>query len=301
MKSTKIAAVSMVSQFGRTEDNFEHMLGLIEQAAQQQVDLVCFPEIALQGYHADKQRMRQDAQTEDSPICRHLIESARAHRLVASVGMAYREGQKVYNAQVFFGPDGILGFAPKVHLCGEELDIFDCGNEWPVIDLGFARIGTVICYDAGFPEAARCLALDGAEIILMSFATGRRDLSGRKQDPKLWREQVLRWAPARAYDNRVFVVAVNHAGNVRDEDNVVDVAWAETGEIHRWPAYSFVVDPSGELIAESARDHNNERVLFAELDPQRLDRWRQGVGDFLKHRRPETYRRLTSNDPSFSC
>jgi len=180
-----------------------------------------------------------------------------------------------------------------VHLCGIELEMFDPGEDWPVVDLGFARVGTVICYDAELPEAARCLALGGADVIIMSFATGRCDSCGRPQDPLAWPDQAQRWAPARAYENRVFVVGVNHAGNVIDEDRIAGASWVEAGALHRWPGYSFAVSPSGELIDGSARDHNDERMLVVDLDPATLAHWRVAVGDFLKARRPETYGRLT--------
>ncbi|MCH2210687.1 MAG: hypothetical protein MK110_05260 [Fuerstiella sp.] len=284
----------MASRFGRPEENLQRIVHWSETAAEQQANIVCFPEICLQGYHTDRSLMQRQAEPLDGPSCQRLVDVAARSGLVISVGMAVRQEHKVFNAQVFLGADGPLGFAAKVHVCGEEAQMFHAGSGWPVVDLGFARVGTAICYDAEFPEAARCLALNGAEIVLMSFATGRCDSCGRSQDPQEWPAQVARWASARAYENRVFVLGVNHAGNVADDDRIAGASWVEPGAMHRWPGYSFAIDPGGEWISESARDHNHERLLMVDLDPQVLAQWRAGSGDFLHARRPETYTQLVA-------
>jgi predicted amidohydrolase len=288
----KIACASIASEFGQTATNLATMFKMIEEAAAESAQLICFPEVSLQGYHTDRQRVHREAETADGPSCSKLIEAAKQYDMTVSVGMALRVDDHVYNAQVYLDKTGPLGYSTKVHICGEEGHLFDPGNDWPVIDLGFAKIGTVICFDAEFPEAARCLALEGADIILMSFATGRCDSCGRPQDPLNWADQVLTWAPARAYENRVFVVAVNHAGDVEDKEDLCGASWVKPGEMHRWPGYSFVVSPSGEVIAESARDHNQQRLLVADLDPADLLYWRSNDGDLIKYRRPETYGRM---------
>lgn len=286
--------ISFAAEFGDTQRNLDRMVPLIEEAAELGAKLVCLPEIALQGYHTDLPKMRREAEAIDGPSCSRLIEEAQRHDLVVSVGMALREGERVFNAQVFLGPKGPLGYAPKIHLTGEEAEMFDAGDHWPVIDLGFAKVGTIICFDAEFPEAARCLALQGADVILMSFATGRCDSCGRPQDPLQWPDQVLTWAPARAYENRVFILAVNHSGDIVDDQSVCGASWIEAGATHRWPGYSFAVGPDGVVLAESDRDHNRERILCVDLEPDLISNWREAAGDFLHWRRPETYGELTS-------
>ena len=288
----KVACASIASAFGQTQRNLANMLEMIDEAAAGGAKLVCFPEVSLQGYFTDKKRIAHEAQTIDGPACQTLTEAAKRHDLVVSVGMALREGEAIYNAQVYLDGTGPLGRSTKVHICGEEGRLFDPGNDWPVIDLGFAKVGTVICFDAEFPEAARCLALGGADIIIMSFATGRCDSCGRRQDPLQWPDQVMAWAPARAFENRTFVVAVNHAGDVMDEEDICGAAWVEPGQMHRWPGFSFVVGPGGQVIGESTRQHNRQRLLVAQLDPEDLSYWRKDAGDFIKFRRPSTYHRL---------
>ncbi len=288
----RVAAISFASRFNRPGENAARMADFAAQAAGAGADWAVFPEVALQGFHGDRELMRDTAEPTDGPLMGALLAAARQHQITLSVGMALRVGERVHNAQVHLGPDGVLGYAAKVHMAGEEAATFDAGHDWPVVDLGFCRVGTLICFDAEFPEAARSLALDGAEVLLMSFATGRCDSCGRPQDPLVWPDQVLTWAPSRAYDNRTFVVATNHAGDIRDEDGVAGSSWIEPGAVHRWPGYAFALDPGGALLAESGREDNREHMLLAELDCERMGFWRQGSGNFLAERRPETYTRL---------
>jgi len=295
MTKTRVALVSFTSQFGKPEDNLRSIIKNVECAAKEKASLVCFPEIALQGYHTDIRLMREQAEDCDGPICQKLIETARQNQIVISLGMALSVNGRVFNAQVYLGPMGILGYSPKVHLAPEEANCYTAGDNWPVIDLGFAKVGTLICFDAQFPEAARCLALGGADVLLMSFATGRCDPCGRPQSPDAWANHVLAWAPSRACDNRVFVLGVNHAGDVFDDGKVAGASWVKPGELHQWPGYSFAVGPTGTLLAESSRSHNRERMLVVELDPGLRDHWRLGIGNLLNYRRPETYRQLLAS------
>lgn len=292
MKRTRVMLVSPRCEFGEVDENLRVILRGIERAGRRGAQLVCFPEIALQGYHNNAALVREQAQRADGPACAAIAAAAGRAGVVVSVGMALRVGRRVLNAQVFIAGRGVIGYAAKVHLCGGEEKLFDAADTWPVIDLGFARIGTLLCFDGEFPEAARCLALDGANIVLMSFATGRCDSCGRPQKAAKWAQQVMRWAPSRAYDNRVFVLGVNHAGDVRDDEGLAVSRWATAGATHRWPGYSFAIGPDGATLRESPRAHNRPRDLVIDLSPDLIKHWRSCGGDFLRFRRPEAYRRI---------
>src|SRR5206468_10459706 len=108
----------------------------------------------------------------------------------------------------------------KVHHYRNDRN-YDPGSWWKVIPWKGWRVGATICYDSEFPEAARILALQGAQVLLMSFATGRRNSINEPARPGDWKKELMAYAPARAYDNRIFVVGFNHAGEVRD-----DSGWA---------------------------------------------------------------------------
>lgn len=294
MRNARISAVAFKSAFGATEQNLARMIEFVEKAASEKADLVCFPEIAIQGYFSDAEAMRQQAQTLDGPVCLQLTAAAKQNKITITTGLVLRKDEKLFNAQIYVGPDGVIGYSTKNHAGPGGHDAgCDGGDTWPVFDLGFAKVGTLICYDAEFPEAARSLALDGAEIILMSFATGRCDSCGRAQPPQAWAEQVLQWAPAKAYENRVFVVGFNHAGDVLDDNGIAAASWLEPGSPHRWPGYCFAISPDGQVIAATSNENNDEKMLIVDLQAQTLDHWRQGGGNFLKYRRPELYDRLT--------
>ena len=292
MNECRVALISFESRFARPVENLGRIIQWVRTAAGKKADLVCFPEVALQGYCDDVGTIRGQAETLDGPMCAELTAVAGECGLVISLGMALRADDDLLNAQVFVGAGGVLGYAAKVHHGKDGHSCYSSGKTWPVIDLGFAKVGTLICWDAEFPEAARCLALGGADVLLMSFASGRCDSSGRRQEPEEWAEQVLAWAPSRAYDNRVFVLGVNHAGNVRDEENSCEPALGDAEGVHHWPGYSFSAGPDGRLLAESTRHHNDERMLLVDLDPKLRERWRSGSGDFLANRHPETYTRI---------
>jgi len=303
----KVAAVAMRSEFGDVEHNLDGMLRWMEVAARRGADLVCFPEIALQGYCTLPTLIRGLAETIDGPSCTALAEKAFALGVTVSTGMSLREGDRVYNSQVFIGPTGLLGAQHKVHICGNDR-AYDPGSSWNVVRVGEWDIGTTICLDAEFPEAARIQGIKGAHLLLMSFATGRRNSLNQAARPEDWVKELMYWAPARAYDNRVFVVGVNHGGEVRD-DRALAVAnpggrpgeeeWAPPGTIHRWPGYSFAINPLGAVFAESDRSQRDENMLLVELDPDVMRKARTPItvkwptgeveGHFLNVRRADTF------------
>eukprot|EP01052_Picozoa_sp_SAG31_P027150 SAG31_NODE_2517_length_5576_cov_3.265839_4_plen_97_part_00 len=84
-------------------------------------------------------------------------------------------------------------------------------------------------------------------------------------------------------------IGTNHAGDVADPKGVADTACANNG-LHRWPGFCFVLDPIGSTLAASdIANGNGENIVYANLDPNSLSRWRKGSGDMIKYRRPDTY------------
>ena len=117
-------------------------------------------------------------------------------------------------------------------------------------------------------------------------------------------ERIKGYLPARAYDNRVFVVRCNNAGDVVDRDGIAPIPLAKPplakGDTHQWSGYSMVADPNGAIVAESPEsDGNGESIVYADLDPQvRLDSIGKPGPDTLLAWRPETYdRRITTPPP----
>lgn len=292
MQDIRIAAISSHSKFGDTCANLANILGCIDDAAAAKAALVCFAELALQGYGADRQRMRDLAEPADGPSCRAIHDRARRHNLIVSFGMSLAVDEKVYNSNVLIGPDGVLGVSHKIHTSGTDA-LFDQANDWPVFDIGKCKLGVLICRDACLPESARILALKGAEVVIICFASGRLDCRGQLQDPLLWSEQVLRWTPARAFDNGLYVVGVNQAGDISDPDGIAEARCADEHGLHRWPGYSFAIAPDGSILAESDRTHNRQRMLVVDLS---VVLRQQSRSRFLYERRPDTYGDLVSTE-----
>lgn len=314
MNTLRVAAVTMRCEFGDPDTNVATILDWMDRAAHAKANLICFPEIALQGYCTVKSIVHRTAETLDGPYLAQIERQARALDITAAVGVALRHEGGVYNSHVFIGPDGFLGAQNKVHLCPADHN-FDPGMTWDVIEAAGWRVGTTICFDSAYPEAARILALKGADLVLMSFASGRRDRHGAPAEPANFARELLKWAPSRAYDNRVFVMGINHGGEVADPEGHAVAnplgcegveEWAPPGTVHRWPGYSFAIDPHGNLIAESDRATHESTMLLADLDPNALNATRVPIavktpdgiisGDFLAVRRHDTFGQLLEPD-----
>ena len=163
MKDVKVAAVAFRSEFGDPAANCESMLALVTEAAGAGADWVTFPEVALQGYHSDVARMQREAEPLDGVHLGRLRRAAAQHTVTLSVGLALRlDDGRVLNSVLHIGPDGEFRGEPrcsgKVHVCpGNEQELFATPRpeeSFPVVDLGFAKVGTVICC-AGTPLPTR--------------------------------------------------------------------------------------------------------------------------------------------------
>lgn len=174
------------------EANRGQLAGLVDQAAGQGSDLVLLPEYAVHN-HTGVSPVAGSEAVPDGPTCRLLAAKAREHRMYVCAGMVERCGELAFNTTVLFGRDGsLVGAYRKVHLYWPEemWEGLSPGDELPVFDLDFATVAVMTCYDSWFPETARVLALKGAEVILFPSAGYHPPL-----------------LPARAVDNRAFVVA----------------------------------------------------------------------------------------------
>jgi N-carbamoylputrescine amidase len=269
-----------------TEDlshNLERTAAFIGRAASRGADVVCLQELFATRYFAQRRdlRARELAQPIPGPLSRFLSDCARKHRVTLVGGSIYERGRdgRRYNTALVHGPRGTqIGKYRKMHIPHDpkyyERDYFAPGNLGYVqVSTRKARIAPLVCYDQWFPEAARINAVRGAQILFYPTAIGwfpdlRRDepFSARR-----W-EDAMR---AHASMNGVFVAAVNRVGR--------------EGDLQFWGG-SFVADPFGEVIARASR--TREEVLLADLDLGLIRESQDGWG-FLRHRRPDSYRRLT--------
>jgi len=151
--------------FGEVDHNIEQA---IQALAGLETDLIVLPELFNTGYQFVS---REEAETlaEEIPsgkTCQAMTDLAREEETFLVFGMAERDGDHIYNGSAVVGPEGFIGKYRKTHLFAEEKHCFDPGDSgFQVFDLGLAKIGVMICFDWWFPESARVLALEGADII----------------------------------------------------------------------------------------------------------------------------------------
>lgn len=255
---------------------------LLEKAASQGAEIVCLPETFATYGNARRLPLEPLPDGETAQKCAALARRHHLHLIAPLVGTL--EGV-ARNAALWFDPSGTYrGAYNKVHLTTPEREQgLVPGDDWPVFEMECARAGTVrvgvfTCFDVNFPEAAHLLALGGAEILFHPTVYGMYGETG-------W-EAVLR---ARAIDNCVYVVTVNHG--IRDDE-----PWMPGMSLGR----SGVVGPDGLTLAETGRYAG---VVTATLDLARRRLVRSfgvaGEADFRhelwRHRRPETYGDLATS------
>jgi beta-ureidopropionase len=256
----------------------EKHLGYIQQAAAAGAQIACLQEIFYGPYFCAEQETRWYDFTEqvpDGPTIRLMQEQARRHHLALIVPIYEREQEGVYyNTAAVISADGnYVGKYRKTHIPHVapgfwEKFYFRPGNlGYPVFDLGFVRIGVYICYDRHFPEGARALGLNGAEIVFNPSAT----VAGLSEH--LWKLE----QPAHAVANGYFIGAINRVG--------IEAPW-NIGEFY---GSSYFCNPRGQIIAQASRD--KDEVLTADLDLDVISEVRK-TWQFFRDRRPDQYEAL---------
>jgi len=255
--------------------NIDNQMRLVEDAAKQGVQMLCFQEIFTTPYFCAEQQTRWYEAVEkvpDGPTVKLMQDVAKQHGMVLIVPI-YEEEQTgiYYNTAAVIDADGkYLGKYRKTHIPHVapgfwEKFYFRPGNlGYPCFDTAFARIGVYICYDRHFPEGARCLGLNGAEIIFNPSAT----VAGLSE--YLWKLE----QPAHAVANGYFVGAINRVGT--------EAPW-NIGEFY---GQSYFCDPRGQIIAEGSRDQ--DELVVADLDMDKI-REARNTWQFFRDRRPDAY------------
>jgi len=256
-------------------DAIEKHLKLIDEAARKGAKILCMQEIFTGPYFCAEQTTRWYGMVEkipDGPTVQLMREIARKHGMAIIVPI-YEEDIKgvYYNTAAVIDADGkYLGKYRKHHIphCAPgfwEKFYFKPGNlGYPVFKTQFADIGVYICYDRHFPEGARALGLNGAEIVFNPSAT----VAGLSE--YLWKLE----QPAHAVANGYFVGAINRVGR--------EHPW-NIGEFY---GQSYFCTPRGKIIAEGSRD--KEEVVVADLNLDEIQEVRN-VWQFFRDRRPESY------------
>ena len=273
----------------------------VDKAVEERADLVVFPEMCLTGYwhvrNLDKAGVEALAEpVPDGPLSRALLALSSEKGLTIGAGLIERGDDGLnYNTYLVAMPDGRFAKHRKLHAFISEH--VSSGSDYTVFELpDGTKAGVLICYDCNLGENVRATALRGAEVLLAPHQTGGCDTPSPRCmgaiDLKLWenrsenpeaieaelkgpkgREWLLKWLPARAHDNGIFLVFSNGVGV---DDNEV-----RTGN-------AMILDPYGDLLAETWRAADD--MVVADLDPD-LRKMCTGVR-WIRSRRPELYAEL---------
>ncbi len=291
MESFKIASVSMNSPFGEYDWVLAQMDGYCRKAADAGVRIVLFPELLIHS-HCNPQTWDLAEAIPDGPTTRRCIEMAANYGLVLSVGISEKPRDIVFNTQFLVGPSGYIGKQRKIHMSRDETLYYKGGREIEVHDLGFCKVGTIICYDNQFPEVARILALKGADVLLMPHAARLRMWDETPESAAAARQHSIDFFIScyamRARENACFAVLTNMAGRA--------------GQLETYPANSpaqphhcgggIMFAPDGEVLASTQRDEIRDEMIICELDSGRLAAERSLPNYTLRTRRPELYDEL---------
>ena len=276
MLDTRIAMVQMCSMVGESSRNIDVIANFVNRAAEESVDIVCFPELSVSGYNAGN-RFTPEPEPVPGPSTDKLVTIAAENNLTFLVGILERDnGGVIFNTQVVLGPGGLIGTYRKTHAPTSEIDTWSQGDQLPIFSHSKVNYGIEICYDSHFPEVSTALATKGAEVIFLPHASaGITETADAKFDR--W----LRYVPARAYDNGVFVGICNQVG--------------DNGAGRIFEGVTFVCDPRGRVIAKS-RSNSQDEMLVVDLNASDLAEIRLEPEGFFRHfRRGELYRNWESD------
>ncbi|OAE99609.1 hydratase [Bradyrhizobium centrolobii] len=258
---------------GEKQRNVQRSLEFIERAAANGAQLVVLPELCNSGYvfNSRDEAFALAEEVPAGPTCRSWEEVAHEHGLHIIAGINEREGRSLYNAAAVIGPSGHLGTFRKVHLWDEENLFFEPGNlGFTVFQTPLGRIGTLICYDAWFPESFRLCALQGADIVCIP--TNWVPIPGQAQDREAMANILCM---AAAHSNSLFVAAADRIGVERDQPFI---------------GQSVIVSYTGWPIGGSASP-DREEIIYAEAnlaDARRGRNW-NAFNQVLRDRRTDLY------------
>ena len=257
----RVAVVQTNPVFGAVKANVEMALSLL---GKNPADVYVLPELFTTGYNfTDLSEVERYAETVSGPTFRLVAEFATRKSCHIAYGFA-EKADRLYNSSLLVGPSGLAGYYRKVHLFHRENLFFAPGNlGFPVFDLPLGRVGMMICFDWYYPEAARSLAIQGAQLILHPS------------------NLVLPHCPdamvTRCLENKVFSATANRVGS---EDR--------GGTSLTYIGRSEIVSPKGEILKRM--DDASEGVVCVDIDlkdaaSKRLNEF----NDLLADRRPDQY------------
>ena len=290
MRTVTVAAIQMKMAV-EPEANIKKADRMVREAAARGAQIILLPELFERPYFCQERQYdyyNYALPLQENPAVRRLQDTARELEVVLPVSFYERDETRLFNSVAMLDADGtVLGVYRKTHIPDDhyyqEKFYFTPGNTgFKVWDTRYGRIGVGICWDQWFPEAARCMALAGAELLLYPTAIGSEPILSTDSMPH-WR----RCMQGHAGCNLVPVAAANRVGLETVHPS------AENGGQEsslRFYGSSFLADGTGAIVAEAGRDEETIIQASFDLDLCRQERMSWGV---FRDRRPECYHALT--------
>lgn len=260
MENIRIAAAQFEGRNGDKEYNLGVMETLLEKAVAENTDVISFSEICIPAYsymrHLQPEELHQNAEEiPGGPSVVRLCEMSKRHGIAILAGLLEKDGDKLYNTYVCVDDGKFVTRFRKLHAFLHPA--ISCGDEFTTFDLRGWKCSILICYDNNIPENVREVTLMGADIVFMPHVTcclpwpapgtgpvDRALWDNRDADPTSIRQEfmgpkarewLMKWVPARAYDNGIYAVFTNPVGV--DDDQIRN-------------GNAMIIDPYGDIIAE---------------------------------------------------
>ena len=286
MREVTVAAIQM-QMVAEVSENIRKAEKLVREAAGQGAQVILLPELFERPYFCQQRQYEfydYAMSLEDNPAVQHFQAIARELAVVMPISFYEKDGTRLFNSIAMLDADGsVLGVYRKTHIPDDhyyqEKFYFTPGNTgFKVWGTRYGRIGVGICWDQWFPEAARAMALQGAEMLLYPTAIGSEPILDTDSMPH-WR----RCMQGHAGSNLMPVIAANRVGVEK-----VEPCEENGGQSSSLSFYgsSFITDNTGGIIAEANR--TDETILTASFDLERLGKDRLSWGLF-RDRWPEMY------------
>ncbi len=308
MREITIAAAQFQTRNGDKEYNLARMEELTARAVEMGAEVVSFHELCITSYSflQNLERPEIEKLAEEVPSGEstgRLAEMSRRYGVPILAGLLEKDGDRLFNTYLCVNGDGLIARFRKLHPFISRF--LSAGDSYTVFDLKGWRCGILICYDNNVIENVRATTLSGAEIIFMPHVTGctpspmpgrgwvdMKLWENRKRDPEALRSEfegpkgrgwLMRWLPARAYDNGIYAIFTNPVGP--DDDQLKN-------------GNAMILDPYGEVLAECRSMEDEVTVARCTSDKLIL----AGGYRYRRARRPELYREILArpHDPSTS-
>lgn len=286
MRKVKVSAIQ-IQVSNCLEDNLNKVETKIREAARNGANIILLPELFERQYFCQERRYEYYAyakETLDNDAVKMALELSRELNILILASFYELSGNSTYNTLAYVEDGKLLGTYRKTHIPDDhyyqEKFYFTPGNTgFKVFDTKYGRIGAGICWDQWFPETARCLALNGAELIFFPTAIGSEPILNVDSSSH-WQRVMMGHAAA----NIVPVIAANRIGLETVEPCVENGNQSSSLNFY---GSSFMTDEKGEIVTSASRD--KEEILYHEYDLDKIREDRLAWGLF-RDRRPDTYR-----------